>query len=106
MTNEILDFIDGFKFIHKKELEEVFLYGNCYYFAVILTHRFKKARIYYDNIDDHFIVKYKGRFYDISGDVTEKYPNAFKWNKWVDRDLKYIIKRDEINLQNRNKFDN
>ena len=42
--NEVLKFIDKFKFIHKKEIEEVFTTGNCYYFALILKERFDEDR--------------------------------------------------------------
>jgi hypothetical protein len=48
--------------------------GNCYWFALILKKRFPKSVIYYLPIRGHFIIKYKGKFYDWNGivEVEEK----------------------------------
>ena len=100
--DEILNFIDKFKFIHKRELEEVFLYGNCYYFAIILKHRFPRVQIYYSYSVDHFVVRYKNHLYDISGDVTDKYPlnTLTRWSS-LSKDEREFIQRDDICFQSR-----
>ena len=95
--NEVLKFIDKFKFIHKKEIEEVFTTGNCYYFALILKERFEGS-IYYLPIENHFITYIGVQYYDISGKVIPD-EEAIRWTSFqliepfeADR-----IKRDCIN---------
>ena len=41
--------------------------GNCYYFAIILTHRFPELEIYYEGIDGHFWAGDGENFYDHGG---------------------------------------
>lgn len=43
--------------------------GNCYYLATILLNRFPDGNIYYDVIQGHFVFKYKGKYYDWTGEV-------------------------------------
>lgn len=43
--------------------------GNCYYFALILTHRFPYLKIYYDPIDGHFLAGTPSKYYDWTGQV-------------------------------------
>ena len=64
--NEVETFIDNFKSQYKDEIEVVFTEGNCYYFAVILRERFK-GTIYYLPIENHFICRIDGLYYDIKG---------------------------------------
>lgn len=68
--NMIENFINKFKSLHPTEAEDLFLYGDCYYFAIILKERFPNAIIKYLIIDNHFITEIDGRLYDIRGDVT------------------------------------
>jgi hypothetical protein len=68
MEREVLNFITKFKNIHPKALEDAFLYGNCYWFAHILNTRFG-GRIVYLPVDNHFILQYHNKFYDITGEV-------------------------------------
>lgn len=48
--------------------------GNCYYFSLILKHRFPKGDIFYDVINGHFIFNYNEKYYDWTGIVTPKKP--------------------------------
>ena len=59
--------------------------GNCYWFALILKKRFPKCKIYYLPIEGHFVVKYKGQFYDWTGIVElEEEPIKFSKLKKMD----------------------
>lgn len=68
---EILDFIKKFKWHAPEVLDNLFLHGNCYYFAVILKERFPNAIIMYLMIENHFLAYINGYLYDIRGDVTD-----------------------------------
>ena len=61
--------------------------GNCYYFAVILSERFKNYNpiIYYDSLEGHFITWINGIFYDWSGAVafSDEYVSKYI-KKWSD----------------------
>ena len=71
--NEVEHFIYKFKFLAPSAAEDLFMYGDCYYFSIILKERFKdKATIKYLIIDNHFITEINGRMYDIRGDVTDR----------------------------------
>ena len=100
MNDQVLEFIKKFKFIHAKELEDVFLYGNCYYFALILRHRFKYSKIMYDQSCGHFTTKIKGRLYDITGDVTAQYPESERFDTMDDLYKQRLI-NDCINFETR-----
>lgn len=52
-----------------------FLYGNCYWFAVILKERFKTylPTIWYDTIDNHFYTCIGGILYDAKGAFIPKH---------------------------------
>lgn len=69
--NIVEKFINKFKFLHPIAAEDLFLYGDCYYFAIILKERFPDAIIKYLVIDNHFVAEIDGRLYDIRGDITD-----------------------------------
>lgn len=102
-NKEILNFISRFKSFNEKELEEVFLYGNCYFFAIILKNRFPEMNIVYDAVDNHFMCLYDSKIYDIRGDITEitVINDLFSWDDYENIDsLEYKrIVRDCINLE-------
>ena len=85
---DVIDFIK-----HFKGAEDVFLYGCCYWFASILQDRFNDrgylADIFYEPIDGHFITRLISennneiRFFDIRGDVTDKYDEEELENIWL-----------------------
>lgn len=98
--NKIENFINKFKHIYPEDAEYLFLYGDCYYFAVILKERFSNAIIKYLIIDNHFITEIDGRLYDIRGDITDIVDNnqliAWKDMKSYDELLYKRIIRDCI----------
>ena len=71
MHKEIVDFINNFKKMDKNSIEDIFLNGNCYWFAQILMSRFSSynPELYYLPIDCHFVTKICNKYYDISGEV-------------------------------------
>ena len=69
--NEVETFIYKFKLLNPSVAEDLFLYGDCYYFAIILKERFKDAVIKYLMIDNHFVVEINGELYDIRGNITD-----------------------------------
>ena len=95
----MLDFIKKFQ---TPETIEIFTKGMCFWFAFILENRFKhEAYIMYAPIDNHFMVRYKGRLYDITGDVTDKYKKVIPWNSdqvdFLEREriIKYCIYKED-----------
>lgn len=84
---EIIDFINGFKKGYEEALENVFLYGYCYYFSEILKIRFN-GEVYYMPIDNHFITRIANNYYDIRGKLNEnQYTPCVKWEeyKFIDK---------------------
>lgn len=70
MDNDVIEFI-------KRRFSDTNAHwfdGNCYYFALILCHRFPNLRIYYEPIVGHFYASDSINFYDASGLVTPPYP--------------------------------
>ena len=101
--NEVEKFIYKFKFLNPPAADDLFLYGDCYYFAIILKERFKyRANIKYLITDNHFITEIDGQMYDIRGDVTDRvdYKQLIDWNDMKDYDelLYNRIIRDCINF--------
>lgn len=97
----VLDFIEKFKFIHAKELEESFSCGNCYYFAVILKERFG-GEICYIPVNNHFVCQIEHNYYDIKGKVTTK-EKVYTWDKYKiyePLDSHHVI-RDCLNFHSR-----
>lgn len=92
---KILEFIKGFE-----PVKDFFLYGYCYWFAVILSQRFG-GEIWYLPIENHFICKIDDRCYDVSGEVIPRRV-VFKWDKYPDELEKRRIIRDCINKENIN----
>lgn len=73
---KILFFINEFKKFEKNNvLVKTFTTGYCYYFALILNHRFG-GNILYCCEEGHFITKIGNYMYDITGNVTNKYKNS------------------------------
>jgi hypothetical protein len=60
---DILKFIKGFT-----EVKDFFLFGYCYWFAVILSEQFM-GQICYLPIKNHFITRIHNIYYDASGRV-------------------------------------
>lgn len=63
------NFIENFKKgFNEKYLEEVFLNGNCYHFALILKNMYD-GEIFYDPHEQHFVTKINEKYYDIRGEI-------------------------------------
>lgn len=93
MHDDIIFFINKFKCMDQKTIEDVFLYGNCYWFAQILVNRFQNENpeLYYLPIDGHFVTKINGKLYDISGEViTDRV--LISWND-LQKDEPELAKR-------------
>ena len=101
-SEDILFFIEKFKFLEKVTIEILFTTGNCYYFSIILKERFKDGKIYYLPIAIHFVLKNNGKFYDGCGEygTNEK---AYDWENFKKQNvsLSKKIERDCINFETR-----
>ena len=102
---EVVKFIENFKKLHKKELEEVFTCGNCYWFALILKERFH-GTLYYLPVENHFLCRIYKKFYDIKGlyVLTTAQRKNIKWWEGVKKEDRFVydsIVRDCINLETR-----
>ena len=99
---DVLLFIEKFKFTGKAILEELFTCGNCYYFAVILKERFKTGEIFYLPIENHFVWKYDGVLFDIRGEHSTN-ERAYSWEEYkkIEPLVAKRIKRDCIEFGTR-----
>ena len=78
MKNEVLNFIKYFK-----DGKEMFLYGRCYWFDVILKERFGEqygATIMYDPVMNHWVTSIGDiGLFDASGEIDkEKHKKDFE----------------------------
>lgn len=91
MCEEVLDFIQR-RFPH----DNLWLDGNCYYFALILHDRFPESEIIYDLIEGHFLIRYKNILYDWHGIyIPDNYNALVVWENYKSEDpihYKRIIK--------------
>jgi hypothetical protein len=101
---EILEFVKNFKKFHDVKastIENVFMNGNCYYFAIILKHRFGGS-IWYLPTANHFVWKYDGVFYDVTGEAKiNEQPVEWFIYEMVEPSASKRIERDCIFLQTR-----
>lgn len=84
LYNNVLNFINGFKKRHPIEIEDVFSNGYCYWFAEILHQRFY-GKIFYLPIKNHFIVKIKNKYFDITGEVIPD-EQVYDWEEYSNFD--------------------
>ncbi len=98
MYEDIIQFIENFKKQRKEAIEYVFQNGNCYWFSVVLIALFG-GEAYYLPIKNHFITKIDGKYYDITGEITEFDEEPMNWlhfceadPKWADRIYRYCVK--------------
>ena len=73
--NFILDVSDERIFEEEKSGNSkiCFLHGYCYEFAIVLQHFISNSFIVINNANDHCAIRYQGRIYDASGDITETF---------------------------------
>ena len=81
----VLKFINDFKSSYINELETVFSFGYCYWFAFILKERFD-GEIYYLPIENHFITKIEDNYYDIKGRVDISKTKCYNWNTYQEKE--------------------
>lgn len=69
---DILEFIRKFRTSTKDDdaIVELFTQGYCFWFAFILVTRFKGGKIYYNDLDNHYVMMLDGYFYDIRGELN------------------------------------
>jgi len=82
--DEVLEFIKR----RWSSTDANWLNGNCYYFSLILCHRFPQLKKYYLPVDGHFIAGDGKVFFDWTGLVVLGTDIAL--------DLDYIEKTDKI----------
>lgn len=68
---EILKFISNFK-----DMQDHYLYGKCYWFAIILQTRFGGV-LYYNQVENHWVTKIGETLYDVQGVV-----NSTDYEEW------------------------
>lgn len=81
VENFIANFKKGFD---EDYLEDVFLNGNCYHFALILSNMYD-GEIIYDPHEQHFVTKINGKYYDIRGEI-EPPLDEYSWDDMEDID--------------------
>lgn len=78
-------FVENFKKgFDKKTVEDIFLNGNCFHFALILKEMYD-GEIVYDPHTQHFLTNVKGNYYDITGHVPEPM-DEYLWDDMEDID--------------------
>jgi hypothetical protein len=66
ITNFILELNKSDEYIH-----HIFTKGGCYKFHILLSKMFKKCTPYISKDENHVITRINGRYYDITGEVTD-----------------------------------
>lgn len=72
---DMTTFIKGFRRFGN-DVVSCFTRGYCYWFSVILSLRFPGGTICYSTMN-HYVYRYKGRLYDITGDCTDEWNNGY-----------------------------
>lgn len=88
-------FIENFKKGFDSDyLEDVFLNGNCYHFALILKEMYD-GDIIYDPHENHFVTKIEDMYYDITGKVHQPM-DEYPWEDMEDIDYEEyaLVKHD------------
>ena len=62
----LLSLIYSIRSAHK-DMQDLFMYGQCYNFYLIVRTIFPEAKCYYSKSEGHVYIKYKNSFYDIRG---------------------------------------
>lgn len=95
--SNVINFINDFKKKYPEAMEDTFLHGYCYWFAIILESRFG-GNICYEPIDNHFFTLIEDKYYDISGEVSPLGKTIWAWEiyKMFDKLESERIERDCI----------
>lgn len=51
-------------------IEHIYTRGGCYRFHLLLSKMYKNCIPYISENKDHIVTRYRGKFYDINGEVT------------------------------------
>jgi hypothetical protein len=73
------EYIKDFRMANSKYepmMIDVFTNGHCYTFARWLSDRLFRGEVVYLPYYHHYVVRWSGRLYDITGDVTEQYKDS------------------------------
>lgn len=89
MTINPLDIITPLRESHSK-MVDIFTKGSCWNLFVILRRIFPGARAFYNG--DHVITFYRGKYYDISGEVTYKGYYPLNDKKAISQMSRYELK--------------
>lgn len=66
---EIIDFIDALR-ESDEYIETIYTFGSCYKFHLLLKRLFPECEPYIGELREHVISEYKGKYYDITGEVS------------------------------------
>ena len=66
----ILNFINSIRNTDKY-IEIIYLKGGCYKFHLLLNKFFNTCKPYINENKNHVITQYKGKFYDITGEIID-----------------------------------
>lgn len=78
---EELNHTDGY-------IRYIYSRGGCYKFHVLLSKMYKNATPYINEVKNHVITRYRGKYYDIYGEVT----NQDGYKKLTDMDIPMVSK--------------
>lgn len=68
---DILRLIEDFKRFDKDDvLIKTFTDAECYTFARMLWYNVAGSTIIFDKVKKHYVLEYKGRYYDITGETN------------------------------------
>lgn len=84
-----------------KYIEVIYLNGGCYNFYLILKSLYSSAEAYIVRFNkneqyNHVVTKISNRFYDITGDVTNKYYDRIPFNNQHSEVLKWNFSKSRV----------
>ena len=69
-------------------IEHIYMRGGCYRFHLLLSKMYKNCIPYISGNMNHIITRYRGKFYDINGEVT----SLDGYRKLSERELSFVEK--------------
>ena len=81
------------------DMENLYLYGQCFNFATILRSQFPGGDYWYAYLEGHMYYRYKGKWYDIRGEHLKQPKSSNLYNfqdgdpayRWGRRDKRKLI---------------
>ncbi|KYC45640.1 MAG: hypothetical protein AMQ74_01892 [Candidatus Methanofastidiosum methylothiophilum] len=71
-NDRVLEIIKDMKKLGGKGIVKVFTQGYCYDFAYMMKRDLPKSEIYFIKNKKHYVLKHKGKYYDVNGIVKIK----------------------------------